>query len=889
MRNLFRFYGIFVFIGLLFLTVSCAGGGSGDGGISYDDDDSATSSSSSAAVFTVTYYSDADGVSAPSVTKASVGGSVTITTTKPVREGYVFIGWATSSGGTVKYQPGSKVVLKVSISLYAVWKEGTPATYTVRHVMPDGTAADTQSGLTGVSGGNTNATANEYPGYHPSGVPNTSIADDGSTVVNISYAANTYTIAFNTNGGTGGSTASAPAAYGSSISLTPNGFTKTGYSFAGWNTKSDGTGTAYSDKASVSNLTSENGVTITLYAMWKPNTYTVKFDANGGTGSMANMGATYDKAMNLPANTFKRKGFAFSGWGSSADASSPAHSNSESVKNLTADNGVTIILYALWTEGAYSITFNANGGSGTMADQTASSASPTPLSSNGFTRTGYTFAGWATTQSATTAAYTNGQSVSALTDDDAVTLYAVWKPNTYTIKFDANGGTGSMGDQSATYDKAAALSANKFSRDGYKFMGWSKTSSATSSDYAGGTSVKNLTADNGATITLYAVWASNTYTISFSANGGTGSMSGQGASLDGSTSLNPNSFSRTGYTFAGWATSASATSPKYTDASSIPALTSELGASVTLYAVWKPNTYTIKFDANGGTGSMGDQSATYDKAAALSANKFRRSGYKFAGWSTNKNASDSQYAGGASVSNLTDDDGVTVTLYAIWEKIGIPDYIKGLSYGSYIVKVEEPLTASLIANIASALKANPKARITLDCSNATGTDIPANAFKDCTTLVGINLPMTITSIGDNAFSGCTGLSEVVIPDSVSLLGRYAFSNCTNLFDITIGCGLSVIPTYAFFRTSIYSITIPSNIVEIWNNAFDECSNLLAVDITSSGWRYYDHYNSKYNHYADVSDARYVAQQLRSARSYGFEPDWSGTWGGGVLYAPGSSF
>ncbi|MBR1911208.1 MAG: InlB B-repeat-containing protein, partial [Treponema sp.] len=645
MRNLFRFYGIFVFIGLLFLTVSCAGGGSGDGGISYDDDDSATSSSSSAAVFTVTYYSDADGVSAPSVTKASVGGSVTITTTKPVREGYVFIGWATSSGGTVKYQPGSKVVLKVSISLYAVWKEGTPATYTVRHVMPDGTAADTQSGLTGVSGGNTNATANEYPGYHPSGVPNTSIADDGSTVVNISYAANTYTIAFNTNGGTGGSTASAPATYGSSISLTPNGFTKTGYSFAGWNTKSDGTGTAYSDKASVSNLTSENGVTITLYAMWKPNTYTVKFDANGGTGSMSNMGATYDKAMNLPANAFKRKGFAFSGWGSSADASSPAHSNSESVKNLTADNGVTITLYALWTEGAYSITFNANGGSGTMADQTASSASPTSLSSNGFTRTGYTFAGWATTQSAATAAYSNGQSVSALTDDDAVTLYAVWKPNTYTIKFDANGGTGSMGNQIATYDKAASLSANKFSRDGYKFMGWSKTSSATGSDYAGGASVKNLTADNGVTITLYAVWASNTYTISFSANGGTGSMSGQGASLDGSTSLNPNSFSRTGYTFAGWATSASATSPKYTDASSIPALTSELGASVTLYAVWKPITYTIKFDANGGTGSMSDQSATYDKAAALSANKFSRSGYKFAGWSTNKNASDSKYAG----------------------------------------------------------------------------------------------------------------------------------------------------------------------------------------------------------------------------------------------------
>ena len=91
----------------------------------------------------------------------------------------------------------------------------------------------------------------------------------------------TYTIAFNGNGATSGSTASMSMVYGTAKNLTANGFKRTGYKFTGWNTKANGSGTKYSDKQSVNNLTSTNGATVTLYAQWTPNVLTVMYDCNG--------------------------------------------------------------------------------------------------------------------------------------------------------------------------------------------------------------------------------------------------------------------------------------------------------------------------------------------------------------------------------------------------------------------------------------------------------------------------------------------------------------------------------------------------------------------------------------------------------------------------------
>ena len=166
------------------------------------------------------------------------------------------------------------------------------------------------------------------------------------------WSANTYTIVYNGNGNTGGSTVSSSHTYDVAKNLTKNGFTKTGYTFKNWNTKSDGTGTSYADQASVKNLTSANGGTVTLYAQWTANKYTIVFNSNGGTGTMANQEMTYDKAENLNANTFKRTGYRFDGWNTKADGTGTSYADKASVKNLSSIAGSTVTLYAKWYSAA---------------------------------------------------------------------------------------------------------------------------------------------------------------------------------------------------------------------------------------------------------------------------------------------------------------------------------------------------------------------------------------------------------------------------------------------------------------------------------------------------------------------------------------------------------
>ena len=191
----------------------------------------------------------------------------------------------------------------------------------------------------------------------------------------------------------------------------------------------------------------------------------------------------------------------------------------------------------------YTIAYNANGGSGSMANTSAKYRNTLKLSANKFTRTGYTFSGWNVYRSSDQKWYTssygwktaneisaNGYAKSVYRDElscvldkswigggktnDTLTFYAVWNPNTYTIAYNANGGTGTTPNSSHTYDVAKALTANGFTRTGYTFLGWSTSASATTATYTNKQSVKNLTATNGGTVTLYAVWQKNPSTVS---------------------------------------------------------------------------------------------------------------------------------------------------------------------------------------------------------------------------------------------------------------------------------------------------------------------------------------------------------------------------------------
>lgn len=147
---------------------------------------------------------------------------------------------------------------------------------------------------------------------------------------------------------------------------------------------------------------------------------------------------------------------------------------------------------------SYTISYNANGGSGAPSSQTKWYGTNLTLSSSKPTRTGYSFLGWSTSSSATSATYAPGGTYSA---NASATLYAVWKANTYTVKYNANGGTGAPANQTKTYGKALTLSSTKPTRTNYNFKGWGTSASATTVAYAPGAS---YTAN--AAITLYAIW-----------------------------------------------------------------------------------------------------------------------------------------------------------------------------------------------------------------------------------------------------------------------------------------------------------------------------------------------------------------------------------------------
>jgi uncharacterized repeat protein (TIGR02543 family) len=512
----------------------------------------------------------------------------------------------------------------------------------------------------------------------------------------------TYTVAYNGNGATGGSTASSSHTYNVAKNLTSNGFTRTGHTFAGWATSPSGV-VAYTNGQSVTNLANTQGATVNLYAVWNVNNYNLTFNANGGTGGTGPTPTPYGASISAPA--VSRTGYTFTGWSPAVPATMPA-----------ADSTYT----AQWSINTYYVIFNANGGSGTMSNQGIVYNSSAALTANAFTPpTGHSFAGWNTAANGSGTSYANGATYGPMGASN-VSLYAQWSVNNYNLTFDANGGTGGTGptptpygssisapsvsrtgytfshwsptvpatmpaanstytaqwtpitytvkyngngstggstsDSTHTYDQSKALTLNGFTKTGHTFAGWA-TSAGGAVVYADGQSVSNLANTQGATVNLYAKWTVNQYTISYQSNGGTPVSSN---TVDYGTQISaPTAPTRTGYIFAGWYTDAG-----LTNAVSWPYTVT---ANATFYAKWTAITYTVAYNGNGSTGgSTASSSHTYDVSKALTANGFSKTGYTFAGWNTAANGSGTSYSDQQSVQNLTTTNGATINLYAQW-------------------------------------------------------------------------------------------------------------------------------------------------------------------------------------------------------------------------------
>lgn len=416
-------------------------------------------------------------------------------------------------------------------------------TYSPKYTLTLGKGTGVSSvsgGGTYVSGTTVSASATMSTGYDfvkwTTGSSSTSTQASTTNPYSFSIGANTtlyahgtlktYAVTYNANGGSG-----APGnqikTYGIALTLSSVTPTRTGYTFAGWNTKSDGSGTNYSVGSSYS-----SNAPLTLYAKWTVHVLTVKYNANGGTQASgnaypmpytttANYGNNYNGTNGLwDISTFglSKAGHVASVWNTKADGtgydincttSYTAQALATACGQNLANGNVTLNFYPKWVANGYKVTYNGNGNTGgSTSDTSHTYGVSSKLATNGFSRTGHTFASWNTKADGSGTTYAAGASVSTLASSGTVTLYAIWTPWTYTVKYNANGGSGTMSNSSHTYGVASQLRTNTFTRANYTFLGWS-TSSTGAVVYANGAPAPQNISSNGEQINLYAIWSQN--------------------------------------------------------------------------------------------------------------------------------------------------------------------------------------------------------------------------------------------------------------------------------------------------------------------------------------------------------------------------------------------
>ena len=453
---------------------------------------------------------------------------------------------------------------------------------------------------------------------------------------------------------------------------------------------------------------------ITLYANWKPNTYTISYDANGGTGTMADTNATYDKAVSLRNNTFSRTGHTFKGWSFTKNGFGD-FANGETVSNLTSTNGGVVKLYAVWEPEVYKITLDSQGAEseGTTAfyekyenGNYSTSLCLAPISRiEKPIRQGYTFGGYFMSKAG------NGkQCVSAdgsITSENTdftkdTTLYAKWDANPYIIRYHANSGTGTMADTSARYGSDVTLRTNMFSRTGYNFKGWAASSNGTV-DYIDKAVVKNLTSTNGGIIHLYAVWEPVTPMITLNPQEGSGGTTffyekyGVGFYAN---NLFSNLISkitlpdRTGYNFQGYfADKTSSGSPLIDAAGNILAKNTTFVQDTTLFARWLEKTFTITFDKQAGSYGTDSVTATYNHVVPA-AQAPVRTGFTFQGYYTSANGTGVLYYDAFMNPQIVYKTVADTTLYAKWVDTTAPEVTLNVSNDTW---TNQPVILEAIA------------------------------------------------------------------------------------------------------------------------------------------------------------------------------------------------
>lgn len=379
----------------------------------------------------------------------------------------------------------------------------------------------------------------------------------------------TYRISYELNGGVN---AANPTSYHCTDSVVLQAPKRTGYNFEGW----------YSD-AGYSSAAGEIAKGSTgdkvFYAKWSPILYGITFIGNGNSGgSMGKMtDLQYDTDYSLPANTYTRTEYNFTGWNTAADGSGISYGNGAGIRNLTAEAGGMITLYAQWAVKSYTITYKLKGGKNNAKNPASYTKFSGTITLKNPTRTGYAFKGWYSDSN-----YKKQATQIKKGSTGSKTFYAKWEANKYTIAFNGNGSTsGKMSSlTSRKYGKTYQLTANKFKKKGYTFVGWNTKKDGSGKTYKNKEKIKNLTSKSGGKVTLYAQWKKTKYTITYKLKGGKNAAKNPGYYYYTTKTITLKKPTRKGYQFVGWYSDS-----KYKN--KVTKIKKGSTGNITLYAKWK--------------------------------------------------------------------------------------------------------------------------------------------------------------------------------------------------------------------------------------------------------------------------------------------------------------
>ena len=628
---------------------------------------------------------------------------------------------------------------------------------------------------TGYSFAGWSTTANGAVAYTDGQSVNNLTATNGATVdLYAQWTPITYNITYDL---AGGSVATAnPATYTiETATFTLVNPTRKGYAFDGW-TGSNGN-------------TPETTVTIpqgsmddrSYIANWTANTYTVRFNKNSddASGTMSDQAFTYGTAQNLTANAFTAPtGYSFAGWSTTANGA-VAYTDGQSVNNLTATNGATVDLYAQWTPITYNITYDLAGGSVATANPATYTIETATFTLVNPTRKGYAFDGW-TGSNGNTPETTVTIPQGSMDDRSYI---ANWTANTYTVRFNKNSddASGTMSDQAFTYGTAQNLTANAFTAPtGHLFAGWNTKADGKGAGYSNQQSVSNLTAENGATVDLFAQWGIPS---------GTCGRSNVNNGMDVTWALTDTDNDGTYETIT---ISGTGDMANYPGGTSQPwnAYKSDITIVVIEECVTSIGEYAFKGHTALTSVSIASSVATIGNSA---------------------------FNGCTSLTTINGASGVTDA------------GAKSIFADTYWLN-NRPDGLTYVGHVAYKFKGDATS-VNLDAGT---TQIADKCFLS-SQITSIDIPTTVTSIGANAFA-CSALTSVIIPASVKIIGNNAFeaSSLQIIYVLRSGSSSSEITRAGndtFAHCSDLTIVVPADAYGYYKGLWNSYSNELTRGYT----------------------------------------------------------